>query len=136
VIALVICAGAVVALDWIAKLIVIRGLGERSFPLGRFGELRIVSTRMWLMRGGRAPGAPTVWVVWLSSAISLAIGSAAFPRIGSLAGLLIGASLAHAIETSRYGKVSDYICLRFWPAFDLADVALAIGAAGIVLTAF
>lgn len=133
VITFVIWAGAVVALDRIAKSIVLRGVGGRSLPLGPFGELRIVSTRMWLMRGARMPRVATMWIVWLSSAISLAVGSAAFPRIGPLAGLVIGGSLAHAIETSRHGRVSDYICLRFWPAFDLADIALAIGAGGIVL---
>jgi signal peptidase II len=133
VITFVIWAAAVVALDQIAKLIVIRGVGERSFPLGPFGELRIISTQMWLMRGPRVPHVATIWMVWLSSAIGLAVASAAFPHIGSVAGLLVGGSLAHAIETSRHGKVSDYICLRFWPAFDLADIALAIGAGGFVL---
>ena len=29
-------------------------------------------------------------------------------------------------------RVSDYVCLRFWPAFNLADLALTAGAIGIL----
>jgi len=29
--------------------------------------------------------------------------------------------------------VCDYLCPRFWPAFNLADVALAAGAAGALV---
>jgi lipoprotein signal peptidase len=43
---------------------------------------------------------------------------------------MLGGSLSHAWETTVHGSVSDYVCLRFWPAFDLADVALTIGALG------
>ena len=132
-IAFVIWGGVVLVLDHVVKLIVIRGVGRHSFSLGPLGELRIVPTPIWLMRGSGSPRLARIWMVWVSSAIGLAVASAAFSRIGSLAGLLVGGSLAHAIETSRHGKVSDYICLRFWPAFDLADIALAIGAGGIVL---
>jgi lipoprotein signal peptidase len=39
------------------------------------------------------------------------------------------------IETSRRGRVCDYLCLRFWPAFNLADAAISIGAVGFVVTA-
>jgi lipoprotein signal peptidase len=45
-------------------------------------------------------------------------------------GLLLGGSLSHAVETSLRDAVSDYVCLRFWPAFNLADLALAAGAIG------
>ncbi len=34
------------------------------------------------------------------------------------------------------GSVSDYVCLRFWPAFNLADVAITVGAIGLLLTTF
>ena len=47
-------------------------------------------------------------------------------------GLLLGGSLSNALESSLRGTVSDYVCLRFWPAFNLADLALAAGAIGIL----
>jgi lipoprotein signal peptidase len=46
-------------------------------------------------------------------------------------GLLLGGSLSNAMEGSLRGSVTDYVCLRFWPAFNLADVALTAGAVGL-----
>jgi hypothetical protein len=54
-----------------------------------------------------------------------------FPAIGWSFGLLLGAALSHALETSLRGSICDYVCLRFWPAFNLADVALTVGALGL-----
>jgi lipoprotein signal peptidase len=56
------------------------------------------------------------------------------PSSRAFAGLLLGGSLSHAVESSLSGSITDYICLKFWPAFDLADVAIAAGAIGIVAT--
>jgi signal peptidase II len=53
------------------------------------------------------------------------------PALGGPFGLMLGGALSHALETSVRGSVCDYVCLRFWPAFDLADVALAVGALGL-----
>jgi signal peptidase II len=41
--------------------------------------------------------------------------------------------LSHMIETSRRGRVCDYLCLRFWPAFNLADAAISIGTVGFIV---
>ena len=38
--------------------------------------------------------------------------------------------MSHALETSLRGCIIDYVRLRFWPAFNLADVAITVGAAG------
>ena len=56
-------------------------------------------------------------------------------RLSSLpVGLLLGGSLSHAWETTARGSVSDYICSKWWPAFNLADVAITAGTVGILLT--
>jgi lipoprotein signal peptidase len=47
-------------------------------------------------------------------------------------GLLLGASLSHALETSVRGSVTDYICVRAGFVFNLADLALAAGALGLM----
>lgn len=56
-----------------------------------------------------------------------------FPRLRRSWGLLLGGSLSHAVESSLRGSITDYICLRFWPAFNLADLALAAGAIGMIV---
>ena len=57
------------------------------------------------------------------------------PGCGWCAALLLGGSLSHMIETSRRGRVCDYLCLRFWPAFNLADAAISIGTVGFIVQA-
>jgi lipoprotein signal peptidase len=54
------------------------------------------------------------------------------PSSAAFVGLLLGGSLSHAVESSLRGSITDYICLRFWPAFNLADLALTAGALGII----
>ena len=51
------------------------------------------------------------------------------------AALILGGSLSHMIETSRHGRVCDYLCLGFWPAFNLADAAISIGTVGFIVQA-
>jgi lipoprotein signal peptidase len=64
------------------------------------------------------------------SACALVVASAWIPASGVFVGLLLGGSLSNALEGSL-GSVTDYVCVRFWPAFNLADVALTVGAMGI-----
>lgn len=49
-------------------------------------------------------------------------------------GLLIGGSLANLIDRLRLGHVTDFLDLRFWPAFNLADTFIVFGV-GILLAA-
>jgi len=44
-------------------------------------------------------------------------------------GLLVGGSLANLIDRLRLGHVTDFLDLRFWPAFNLADSFIVVGVA-------
>ncbi len=44
-------------------------------------------------------------------------------------GLLIGGSMANLIDRLRLGHVTDFLDLRFWPAFNLADTFIVVGVA-------
>jgi lipoprotein signal peptidase len=74
----------------------------------------------------------TLWFVWLTAAVALVLCSALAPFNSVFVGLLLGSSLSHAIESSLRGSITDYVCLRIWPAFNLADLALTAGAIGIM----
>jgi lipoprotein signal peptidase len=37
------------------------------------------------------------------------------------------------MEGSLRGSVTDYVWLRFWPAFNIADVAITAGAIGMAI---
>jgi signal peptidase II len=118
-------------LDQALKLLVLRGLTSASVPLGPFGKLEMVKTRMWWARAGCPPNLAVMWSVWVFAAAVLAVLSGWFPSCGWFAGMLLGGSLSHALETSLRGCVIDYVRLRFWPAFNLADVAITVGALGV-----
>jgi signal peptidase II len=49
-------------------------------------------------------------------------------------GLLIGGSTSNLIDRIRLGHVTDFLDLRYWPAFNLADSFIVIGV-GILVTA-
>jgi signal peptidase II len=47
-------------------------------------------------------------------------------------GLVIGGSVSNLVDRVRLGHVTDFLDLRFWPAFNLADSFIVIGV-GILL---
>ena len=64
------------------------------------------------------------WMLWF------------FYRSGSRAsvlpaalGLVIGGSLANLVDRVRLGHVTDFLDLRYWPAFNLADIFIVVGVA-------
>ena len=84
------------------------------------------------MRGPLPFPLRVIWIYWLLIAVGLTIATTRLPSIGWAAGLMLGGALSHTIETTRHGHIVDYICLRVWPAFNLADVALTVGAGGLI----
>jgi hypothetical protein len=125
---------AVFLSDQAIKLLLRRCLGDRAIALGAFGNVRTVAGRLWVRRLGPQWSGATLWCLWVAAAIALVIGTLWVPSSGAFAGLLLGGSLSHAVESSLSGRIADYICLPFWPAFDLADVAITAGAIGTVAT--
>jgi signal peptidase II len=57
-----------------------------------------------------------------------------YPLFGSLPvkvglGLLLGGSVGNLVDRLRSGYVTDFIDLRVWPVFNLADSAIVVGVA-------
>ena len=108
---------------------------HRGLALGRFGSVRMVEGKLWLRRFGPHSSGVTIWIFWVAAAVALVIVSTFAPSVWPFVGLLLGGSLSNILESSLRGTVTDYICLRFWPTFNLADLALTAGAIG-TLTEF
>jgi hypothetical protein len=123
---------AVVVGDQATKLMLRRLLGNDAFALGPCGSVRVVAGRIWLRRLAHPCGGSTMWCVWSAAAVALVICSALAPFDPLFLGLLLGGSFSHAVETSLRGSITDYICLRNGTAFNLADLALAAGALGLI----
>ena len=115
------------------KAILRRTLGLRSFSLGWFGSLRVKEAQIWWVRLGRNSNMAMIWLLWLFAVGAVATLTVLCPSCGWFAGLLVGGSISHGLESSIRGCVSDYVCLRFWPAFNLADVAITVGFIGTAL---
>jgi signal peptidase II len=48
-------------------------------------------------------------------------------------GLVIGGSVSNLTDRVRLGHVTDFLDLRFWPAFNLADSFIVVGVAILLL---
>lgn len=47
-------------------------------------------------------------------------------------GLLVGGALGNLIDRVKLGKVIDFLDFRIWPVFNVADIAICVGA-GLIL---
>jgi signal peptidase II len=117
--------------DQALKLLLRRARGFDALPLGPFGSVRMVAGQLWVRRLGGHASSLMMSTLWVAAAAALVIVSSWTPSSRVFQGLLLGGSLSNALESSLRGTVSDYVCLRFWPPFNLADLALTTGALGI-----
>jgi lipoprotein signal peptidase len=117
--------------DQALKLLIHQTIGSRAVSLGPLGSLRIIRAKIWWNRSQRSPRLSVMWAIWLLSNAALLGVLPLMPSCDWCAGLLLGGSLSHLLETSRQDCVTDYICLRFWPAFNFADAAITVGAMGL-----
>ena len=73
-----------------------------------------------------------VAVAWML--VFFARSGARHPILPVALGLLIGGSTSNLIDRIRLGHVTDFLDLRYWPAFNLADSFIVIGV-GILFVA-
>jgi signal peptidase II len=130
-------AATVVVLDQLTKWAILTWL-ERAIALTPFFNLVVVWNRgvsfgMLDSDGALAP--------WLLSGLALAVVVALLiwlrqvehplPAVGL--GLIIGGAVGNVIDRVRFGAVVDFLDVHalgwHWPAFNVADSAICIGAA-------
>ena len=49
------------------------------------------------------------------------------PAVTAAVGLIAGGTLGNLVDRLRFGYVVDFIDLRWWPVFNVADSAICIG---------
>jgi signal peptidase II len=69
----------------------------------------------------------TVAVAWML--LYYARSGARHPVLPLALGLVIGGSVSNLADRVRLGHVTDFLDLRFWPAFNLADSFIVVGVA-------
>ena len=139
-------AALVVILDQLSKAAVLaffaaRGLGDRE-SVTSFFNLALTYNRgisFGLFNGGAglnalvfslaAAAIVAVLLYWLSRVVS--------PFLAVAIGLIIGGAIGNVIDRLRLGAVVDFLDFHVgylhWPAFNLADSAICIGVAAMLL---
>ena len=69
----------------------------------------------------------TLAVAWML--VFFARSGARHPVLPAALGLLIGGSISNLVDRVRLGHVTDFLDLRYWPAFNLADSCIVVGVA-------
>ncbi|OFW74222.1 MAG: signal peptidase II [Actinobacteria bacterium RBG_16_68_12] len=64
------------------------------------------------------------WMVWF-----FARSGRRHPVLPVALGLVLGGSVANLIDRVRLGRVTDFLDLEAWPAFNLADTFIVVGVA-------
>jgi len=124
---------AAIAADQLTKLIVSSQLelGESLHVIGPFSIHHVQNS-------GIAFGLFASATVIVTALTALAVGwmlvffarsGARHPVLPVALGLLIGGSTSNLIDRIRLGHVTDFLDLRYWPAFNLADSFIVIGVA-------
>ena len=73
----------------------------------------------------------TVAVGWML--LFFARSGSRHPVLPVALGLVIGGSVSNLIDRVRLGHVTDFIDLKYWPAFNLADSFIVVGVAALLL---
>jgi signal peptidase II len=131
----ILVAAAVVAVDQVSKLIVVDSLarGEHvKFFLGI--ELTYVRNK-GVAFGALGGGGTPVTVVTVVAVVALAVYFARHtskPWLWLPFGVVAGGAVGNLADRLREGSVVDWIDPVFWPAFNVADVAIVVGILGLL----
>jgi signal peptidase II len=124
--------GVLLLLDQWSKRMVQLHVPGRSISWGPVLRIRCVTNLKDIYRRGGARAALVlVWLTALVSAILLHRSGAWFQsRVALCAlGLAFGGAAGNLLDILRRRYIVDFIDLRWWPVFNLADVAIVAGLA-------
>jgi signal peptidase II len=122
-----------IAADQVTKLIVSSQLqfDESLHVLGPFSIHHVQNSGIAFGLFSSATAVVTaltaIAVAWML--VYFGRSGARHPVLPVALGLLIGGSTSNLIDRIRLGHVTDFLDLRYWPAFNLADSFIVIGVA-------
>ena len=121
---------AVVGLDQLTKRTVVQGIapGQKE---GLIPGLHLVHVRNTGVAFGFFSGGGTVVLVLTFAALALLVAYFLLhPDRRGLwipTGLLVGGAIGNLVDRLANGAVTDFIKLPYWPAFNVADMAITFG---------
>ena len=129
--------GIVYVLDQTTKYLVESNLGEGNRSIPEVGQFRLTCS----YNSGSAFGLFPDQTVLLILASFVGIGVLIFiyrhhPFPGRMLrvslGLQLGGAIGNLTDRLRFGEVTDFVQLGFWPVFNLADASIVIGVTMLV----
>jgi signal peptidase II len=123
------CAMALLLDQWSKRAVDARvsaGIsGVRHIPVIR----RVTNRKRVYRHGGVRAGLAGLWFAALVSAIVLNRTGVRFQTHVALLGLgaALGGAAGNLLDVIRYRGIRDFIDLRRWPVFNLADIAVIAG---------
>jgi signal peptidase II len=132
--ALAVC-GAVVLLDQVSKAIVVSSLSVGQYERIGLG-FSITNTPNSGLAFGIGHGQGFVLAVTVVALVLVLVWFALDPSRPGMwlaVGLLAGGALGNLADRVRVDAVTDFIDPPLWPTFNLADIAITLGALGLVL---
>ena len=114
-----------------------------SIPLGT--EQPAIDHLVWIthiQNSGAAFGlAPfgSVFFLVVSLVVAVVLVAYVFSRGGTpstdgMLGLVLGGTVGNAFDRLAHGSVTDFVTVHWWPVFNVADSAISVGVALLVLT--
>ncbi|HXH85143.1 MAG TPA: signal peptidase II [Candidatus Tectomicrobia bacterium] len=145
--AVLLVAGAVIALDQVTKAIALDRLVEGVSVAVIDGLVALTLVHNRGLAFGLLAGLPAAWrwVVVALSLVALVVLARVALRVlptggwpGRLAvGLVFGGAVGNLIDRARFGAVVDFVDVHWrdwhWPAFNVADSAITVGVALLAL---
>ena len=131
-------AALVLGLDQYTKQLVVRHLamGESrivvphvlywTFVQNHAGAFGLFGTQPWLLVGMALAVLVVFWIAFREQA-------AASPLVRVAFGAIAGGAVGNIVDRFHYGYVVDFIDLRWWPVFNVADSCITIGVALLLL---
>jgi signal peptidase II len=130
-------AAVVIAADRITKHIVRGHIGFQQSRTVIPGILRLVHYRNTGVAFDFLSGAgPVVIIVEAIALAALLVYVARHPRRRGLwvpTGLLLGGALGNLLDRLLDGSVTDFIKFPYWPAFNVADIAITLGVIALLI---
>ena len=129
--ALAAVAGAALLADQLTKHLVSSqiDLGEEVHVVGPFSIHHLqnsgIAFGLFASATGIVIALTTIAVAWML--VFFARSGARHPVLPAALGLVIGGSVSNLVDRVRLGHVTDFLDLRYWPAFNLADSFIVVG---------
>lgn len=139
-------AAAIIVLDQLSKAWILYGLHLREvgrIELSPIFDLSFVlntGVSFGLFSGGEARWALTLFSIAVAVVLALWVRQADRRLFAAAVALIIGGALGNVIDRVWFGYVVDFIHFhwngRYFPAFNVADSAITIGAVCLLIDAF